>query len=596
MLRHIKVSHSKEDQTPSRSSNLKERISKKARLMESLKQPLEGRSYLEPPETSWSIKELLCDKEEHFVCVTCGKHFPTNGRLKAHERFHESTCKKFECDMCDAVFKTSLSLMRHKKTHTEVQFKCTMCFKMYTCRSHLSRHMHTAHGFERVRGKILCMGCSRKFLLEDDMLKHLKSCKGLQMVMKERTQVSSGGDDDDISGRGGDGVDPDEDPRNTAESLERHGKVHADRESECTLCHKHYSSRSHLSRHMHTVHGFERVRGKIVCMGCSKMFCLEDNMAQHLQRCKGLRELLKRKKNLRKMSSNSDDDDDDDGGVFPDEEEESPGVFKALEGPDRAMGQSTMGDLNETETFGVETNKQGEDSKGRVIDMLGVRSFQDASKPFKCSYCTKRFLTKTRLLRHKHNRHPKSSVFKCDHCDQTFPYKHRLLKHLPTHNKDKRYKCQLCPRSFASEIALSNHQEEHTDARPHKCEPCIRAFRTRKLLLSHNRRIHAVREMRFACSFCDKKFPERTNLVLHERRHKGIRPHVCLACGKAFTSKHCLITHMRIHTGEKPFKCNLCEKCFPLNHHLEQHLMSHSRQGALVRSLSNANYAGNASP
>ena len=257
--------------------------------------------------------------------------------------------------MCDAVFKTSLSLMRHKKIHTDIQFKCTMCFKKYTCRSHLSRHMHTAHGFERVRGKILCMGCSRKFLLEDDMLKHLKSCKGLQTVMKERTQASSEDDDDNgISGRGDDGLDPDEDPRNTAKSSERHhGKVDADRESECTLCHKHYSSRSHLSRHMHTVHGFERVRGKIVCMGCSKMFCLEDNMSQHLQRCKGLRELLKRKKNLRRKSSNSDDDDDDDDGFIPNEE-----------GPDRAMGQSTMGDLTETETFGVETNKQEEDGKG----------------------------------------------------------------------------------------------------------------------------------------------------------------------------------------------------------------------------------------
>ncbi|XP_054759985.2 zinc finger protein 888-like [Lytechinus pictus] len=556
MLRHIKFSHMKDNQTPNVNSNLKDRMTKKARLMESLKHPLPEQRHQESQETGRKVPSG--DQEGDFVCATCGKRFQTEGRLQVHERFHESTCE-FECDVCHDVFKTSLTLLRHKKIHDEVRIKCTLCSKEYSSRGHLSRHMHVTHGFERRKGNLVCMGCQNYFDFEDNMLQHLQQCKKLQ-AMREKIRAMAGEDDvSDGSDRADDGSflketissESEKVIGNLAKSSESDQKSgYIVPEIRCSLCGKNYTSRSRLHRHLDDVHGFAFGSGKLLCMGCSKELNPKGKIARHVTNCEGLAEFLKKRKKERKKHRPN--------VVITDEEDDE-----------------SDSDDSEQQT------KEGEGDEGTKIDMLGVRLNQYSKKPFKCTHCSQRYASKDRLERHKRNKHPNVSVFPCDHCDKVFPYKNRLAKHLHSHNKEKRYKCHQCPRSFASQSAATNHQEEHTDARPHRCEPCMRAFRTRKSLLSHNRRLHADRKMRFSCSFCDKKFPERTDLRIHERRHKGIRPHVCLVCGKGFSSKYSMTVHVRIHTGEKPFKCEFCDKAYALNHHLEQHLRSHSNVGQL---------------
>ena len=66
----------------------------------------------------------------------------------------------------------------------------------------------------------------------------------------------------------------------------------------------------------------------------------------------------------------------------------------------------------------------------------------------------------------------------------------------------------------------------------------------------------------------------------HERRHKGIRPFVCLECGKGFTVKHSLQAHTKsMHEENRPFSCPICGKTFALNHSFTYHMFRHKVQG-----------------
>jgi hypothetical protein len=60
-------------------------------------------------------------------------------------------------------------------------------------------------------------------------------------------------------------------------------------------------------------------------------------------------------------------------------------------------------------------------------------------------------------------------------------------------------------------------------------------------------------------------------LIIAERIHTGVRPHVCdhPNCGKQFIQRSALTVHMRVHTGEKPHMCERCGKvnmCLLVDH------------------------------
>ena len=477
MLRHMKFSHKENKTSKPKNSNLQDRLTKKARIMEALKNPEQTK---DPQENDATPKESNDTKTggDGFACVTCGKAFPSKGRLIAHELFHEMTCETYKCDVCGLVCNTANSLKQHKGFHKERRYKCPLCFKQYDVRYNFSRHLIGAHGVEIMQGgRLKCTGCAEIFRRGENVAPHLDACRLYQRQMKKRAREIV----EDSEEEEGEGMEE--------------GEVWTER----------------------------------------KPYTSNDSRAGKSEKGK-------------------------EGG-----------------GTNNAIASTTQPSTQAGAPSDAEPKEETEEG---VIDMLGKRLDQDLTRPHKCRFCPQRFRKKESALRHEKDRHKRRPLITCQHCSKTFNDKPKFLIHLRKHSKDRRYKCQLCPRSFSSESALKNHHPEHTGERPHKCEPCSKGFKTRKHLMCHIRRVHSVRELKFPCTYCERRFAEKSSLVLHERRHKGIRPHVCLTCGKAFTSKHCLISHQYIHTGEKPFKCHRCGKAFPLNHHLDSHLLSHSLQDA----------------
>lgn len=90
------------------------------------------------------IKSAHAITTKEFSCEFCAKQFLTLRQLKNHQVYHEEP--KFSCKFCSKKFFKSVLLEGHHKTHLEQKdFKCAMCEQKYFLKSHLIRHIRSAH-------------------------------------------------------------------------------------------------------------------------------------------------------------------------------------------------------------------------------------------------------------------------------------------------------------------------------------------------------------------------------------------------------------------------------------------------------------------
>ncbi|KAF2273828.1 uncharacterized protein EI97DRAFT_145726 [Westerdykella ornata] len=78
---------------------------------------------------------------------------------------------------------------------------------------------------------------------------------------------------------------------------------------------------------------------------------------------------------------------------------------------------------------------------------------------------------------------------------------------------------------------------------------------------------------------CNKRFCQKTHLVIHMRSHNGEKPHVCRhpGCGQSFSQLGNLRTHERRHTGERPYNCDICGKSFAQRGNVRAHRIVHQQ-------------------
>jgi len=89
---------------------------------------------------------LSADEVDDKSCVTCGKIFPTRGRLELHMNVHkEDKEKPFKCDVCEKGFSASASLKNHKLLHTGEVHKCEYCEYTAVQKGNLKTHRLKLH-------------------------------------------------------------------------------------------------------------------------------------------------------------------------------------------------------------------------------------------------------------------------------------------------------------------------------------------------------------------------------------------------------------------------------------------------------------------
>lgn len=148
--------------------------------------------------------------------------------------------------------------------------------------------------------------------------------------------------------------------------------------------------------------------------------------------------------------------------------------------------------------------------------------------------------------------------------------------HLTPAVKERKFVCRYCSKKFAHFSTLQNHLRTHTGDKPFQCKFCSRRFAQSGVLKAHLR-THTG-DKPFACMYCGKVFAQSTTLTNHLRTHTGQKPYVCQFCGKSFSQPSTLRKHELSHTKERPYPCKFCGKAFAQQSTLTNHLRSHTGQ------------------
>ena len=142
--------------------------------------------------------------------------------------------------------------------------------------------------------------------------------------------------------------------------------------------------------------------------------------------------------------------------------------------------------------------------------------------------------------------------------------------------KERRFVCRFCCKKFAHFSTLQNHVRTHTGDKPFQCKFCSRRFAQSGVLKAHLR-THTG-EKPFVCMYCGKMFAQSTTLTNHLRTHTGQKPYICHCCGKCFSQPSTLRKHELSHTKERPYSCKFCGKAFAQQSTLTNHMRSHTGQ------------------
>ena len=76
----------------------------------------------------------------------------------------------------------------------------------------------------------------------------------------------------------------------------------------------------------------------------------------------------------------------------------------------------------------------------------------------------------------------------------------------------------------------------------------------------------------FKCTFCNKVFTERKNILAHERRHTNDFKSKCMICNKGAPSKSRLAEHILSHTDLQLYECSACPKKYKSKYTRNQHM------------------------
>ncbi|XP_061540766.1 zinc finger protein 25-like isoform X2 [Phycodurus eques] len=262
----------------------------------------------------------------------------------------------------------------------------------------------------------------------------------------------------------------------------------------CSLCHKRFSSKSCMSRHM-VIHTGDKA---FSCSVCDKRFYDKFDMKKHMRR----------------------------------HTEEKPFSCSVCAKGFHFKFELKMHMSTHTgeKPFTCPVCARGLTRRSCLIQHMRTHSDE---KPFTCPVCAKG-LTRRSYLRQHMRTHigekPSTSssssqlmtteadgeCFNCSECGKTFARKGNLKKHMLTHSGEKPFACSVCDERFASKRCLTRHVPIHTGEKPFSCSVCAKRF-YEKCDVKKHMSTH-VAEKAFPCSFCGQTFREKYRMIYHMKR------------------------------------------------------------------------------
>ena len=225
----------------------------------------------------------------HNICNKCHTKFETKSELVEHKK----TCS-FRCSEpgCTYTCKTSQHLRTHMLTHTRTtDFRCDLCQRPFKQISHLKRHIRDVH--EKIKTHT-CPVCKECFARKEALKDHVKTHRGERsFICSECGKRCSRQSDLTEHMRIHTGARPYKCtyPGCTKSfyalsNLKDHQKSHEAPTIPCPKCRKLFKLRSHLQRHIRTIHA-EKATKQYICQRCQKSFSILGRFKNHTERyCK----------------------------------------------------------------------------------------------------------------------------------------------------------------------------------------------------------------------------------------------------------------------------------------------------------------------
>nr|XP_054760991.1 zinc finger protein 737-like [Lytechinus pictus] len=350
-----------------------------------------------------TTKNEINQDEQVFTCETCGKVFPTRGRLMAHKLFHEYN-QEHACPVCGKGQGNTQALARHLTTHEPKLYKCKKCARQFKAETSLDKHMREAHGFR-------CQFCLELFTRKSKCLEHEQTHQAFKSGQPESN-----------------GISPDESEPSqaaTQEAKDMLGKTttyyQKKRPYKCRFCPRRYTSCFSARDHEKENHTNE---GTYKCIHCPKVFTSEHRLKNHLI------------------------------------SHEQKGFYQCTLCP-KSFGSEKALNNHQGEHTGLKPFKCEICGRGfRVKSHFHAhkrRMHQERPLRFFCSVCSKGFADKGNLVKHE-RRHKGIRPFVCLECGKGFTARTSLDTHMQIiHTKEKRFCCEVCGKKFS----LNNHYTHH---------------------------------------------------------------------------------------------------------------------------------------
>ena len=326
---------------------------------------------------------------------------------------------------------------------------CGLCSKKYSTKSHVKRHILTAHleevdceniekyiisGQQRdLKEEFDCEQGSKKFSRKEDLKVHLK-------LHQKEAKV----------------------PMDKLAEVQKSGRP------ECGICGKKYSTRSYVKRHILTAHQEEVDRENIEKFVLPKQQgkSWKDKLAEvHKSGWPGCGLCGKKyhnrsyvKKHI--LTAHLGEVDGENIGKF---------ILPGQQGNAKEF---------ECEQCGKKCNR-----KDNLKKHLRVHQ-KDSNERFECEQCSKKFSWKENLRKHlRVHQEEFNEELECKQCSKKFSGKEHLKRHMLMHMR--RFQCDHCDENFGSRENLAAHKAEHH--REFKCDEqgCDFKAQTEADLLKH---------------------------------------------------------------------------------------------------------------
>nr|XP_054763886.1 zinc finger protein 850-like [Lytechinus pictus] len=203
---------------------------------------------------SRSAKIVQAPTDEMLSCHVCHRRFQKQCYVLRHElKCHGIQHHLYHCKECGETFTGRNAFMTHAREHKDPErFRCDQCSSGFRYKSQLHRHLDTAHGVK----PFSCKVCSKTFTLKKSFLEHSKTCTKENTLTCELCK--------DVFKR--------------MVSLLRHKvRVHGLRPYTCSICERGFANKGTLERHTVT-HSSDRPHQ---CQYCSKTFKEKRQVDQH---------------------------------------------------------------------------------------------------------------------------------------------------------------------------------------------------------------------------------------------------------------------------------------------------------------------------